>query len=110
MTYVQIIRTQDGHTRSFSCTGHTEYQTEGNDVVCAGVSAIVINTVNCLNDILKEQLEVDYDEENGGDLVCNFPADLNQEGELLIDCMIHGLEWIEEQYGKKYVNHTVIQI
>ena len=31
------------------------------DVVCAGVSAIVINTVNCLQDLLHEDIGCDYD-------------------------------------------------
>ena len=109
MTRVQIIRTKDGHTRSFTCQGHTEYA-EGDDIVCAGVSAIVINTINCLEDLLKEQIEVDADEEDGGDLTCNVRSDLGRDGELLIDCMIHGLEWIEQQYGTKYLNHRVIVI
>ena len=110
MTRIQIIRTKDGHTRGFTCQGHTEYSKKGADVVCAGVSAIVINTINCLEDLLHEKIEVDLDEENGGDITCSFLGDTGEKSELLIDCMIHGLEWIEQQYGKKYLNHSIIVI
>lgn len=110
MTRIQIFRTSDGHTRSFSCTGHTGYRQSGDDIVCAGISAIVINTVNCLMDLLHENMEVDYDAENGGDLICNFRSDPGEKAELLIDCMIHGLEWIEQQYGKKYLSHRIEEV
>ncbi len=110
MTKVQIIRTTDGHTRSISCTGHTDYCTEGKDIVCAGTSAIVINTMNCLMDLLHEDMEVEADAVNGGDLVCNFLQDPGEKGEFLIDCMIHGLEWIEGQYGKRYLSHRIEEV
>ena len=110
MTKVQIFRTTDGHTRSFFCTGHTCYATHGMDEVCAGVSAIVINTINCLQDLLHADVEVIADEENGGDLVCNVMSDLDEKGEFLIDCMIHGFEWIEMQYGEQYLNHRIEEV
>lgn len=110
MTKVQIFRTSDGHTRSFSCTGHTDYCLDGADIVCAGTSAIVINTVNCLEDLLHEDIEVDYDAVNGGDLICNFRSNPGEKAEFLIDCMIHGLEWIILQYGKKYLNYRIEEV
>ena len=109
VTRVQIFRTGDGHTRSFTCQGHTEYS-DGADIVCAGISAIVINTINCLEDLLHERIEVDADEEEGGDITCNFLADAGEKGEFLIDCMIHGLEWMEAQYGTQYLSHKVITL
>ena len=110
MTRVQIFRTTDGHTRSLVFTGHTDYAEDGADVVCAGVSAIVINTINCLEDLLHESVECFCDEEEGGDLICNVVKDLGAEGELLIECMIHGLEWIEQQYGEEYLNHRIEEV
>ncbi|MDD6692218.1 MAG: ribosomal-processing cysteine protease Prp [Lachnospiraceae bacterium] len=103
MTKVQIFQTKAGIYRSFQCKGHTEYTMEGEDIVCAGVSAIVINTINCLEDLLHENLRVEYDEVEGGYIVCNFLSDPTEKGQFLVDCMIHGLEWIQGQYGKKYL-------
>ena len=69
-----IITRQEGIYKSFICSGHAEYASSKGirgllrphgDVVCAGVSAIVINTVNCLQDRLHEDIGCDYDEEEG---------------------------------------------
>lgn len=109
MTRIQIFR-RDGHTRSFTCQGHTDFSDSGSDIVCAGVSAIVINTINCLEDLLHEQMEVEADEENGGDITVNFSEDPDEKGEFLLDCMIHGLEWIEQQYGNRYLRHRITEL
>lgn len=90
--------------------GHTDYAADGVDEVCAGVSAIVINTINCLQDLLHASVEVSADEEEGGDLICNIMDDLDEKGELLIDCMIHGFEWIEMQYGSDYLDHRIEEV
>ena len=107
-----IITKQDGAYKSFICSGHAEYASAGGvarllrpqgDVVCAGVSAIVINTVNCLQDLLNEDVGCDYDSEEGGLLTCVFRNDPSYEASLLIDSMIHGLEWIQKEYGERYL-------
>ena len=109
MTRIQIFRTRDGRYRSFSCQGHTGYSEAGTDIVCAGVSAIVINTVNCLSDLLQENMEVEYDEDDGV-IICNFYSDLSEKGAFLIDCMIHGLEWIQQQSGEEYLDYQIIEL
>ncbi|MDD5939810.1 MAG: ribosomal-processing cysteine protease Prp [Lachnospiraceae bacterium] len=110
MTRVQIFRTRDGQYRSFTCKGHTEYTAEGADIVCAGVSAIVINTINCLDDLLHIKMDVDFDEENGGDITCNLLEDPGEKGNLLIDCMIHGFDWIISQYGEGYLRYVIKEV
>ena len=107
-----MITKQKGAYKSFICSGHAEYASAGGvarllrpqgDVVCAGVSAIVINTVNCLQDLLNEDVGCDYDSEEGGLLTCVFRNDPSYEASLLIDSMIHGLEWIQKEYGERYL-------
>ena len=107
-----IITKQNGVYKSFICSGHAEYASRRGiakllgpqgDVVCAGVSAIVINTVNCLQDLLHEDVGCDYDSEEGGLLTCVFRGDPSNEASLLIDSMIHGLKWIRNEYGERYL-------
>ena len=107
-----MITKQNGSYRSFICSGHAEYASDKGigrflkpqgDVVCAGVSAIVINTVNCLQDLLHEDVGCDYDSEEGGLLTCVFRNDPSKEASLLIDSMIHGLKWIQKEYGERYL-------
>ena len=108
MTSVQIFR-HGGDYRSFRCCGHTGYAESGEDIVCAGVSAIVINTINCLQDLLQEEIDVSYDEEKG-DIICNFTGTPGERAAFLLECMIHGLEWIQSQYGKQYLNYEIREV
>ncbi|MBO5998074.1 MAG: ribosomal-processing cysteine protease Prp [Lachnospiraceae bacterium] len=104
MTTVTVCRTHDGFYDRFECHGHAGYAEEGEDIVCAGISALVINTVNCLQDLLKIPLSVEYDD--NGNIECHLQT-TDERTQLLIDSMIHGLEWIQIQYGKEYL--TLIQ-
>ena len=51
-----------------------------------------------------------YDEVESGYIVCNFLADPTEKGQFLVDCMIHGLEWIQGQYGKKYLELEIKEV
>ena len=107
MIRVQIVKDRNGMYRAFSCRGHAEYAEPGRDVVCAGVSALVINTVNCLQDLLHEELELSADEENGGSICCRFAGQPGEKASFLIDCMIHGFDWILIQYGRAYLSYEI---
>ncbi len=78
--------------------------------MCAGVSAIVINTVNCLQDLLCEDIGCDYDSEEGGLITCVFRSIPTHEASLLIDAMIHGLTWIRAQYGERYLKFEIEEV
>ncbi len=103
MTKVQIFKTKEGVVRSFHCSGHSGYAEEGEDIVCAGISALVINTVNCLDDLLHEKIEVTYDEESGM-IDCAFREAPCEKATFLIDCLEHGLTWIRQTYGDAYLS------
>lgn len=110
MTKVQIVKTRDGQVRSFHATGHTGYAEAGGDIVCAGVSAIVISTVNSLQDLLHEDIDVEADEVNGGDIRVTFNGAPSGGATLLVDSMIHGLEWIRRQYGSQYLSCQIKEV
>ncbi|MBQ3393487.1 MAG: ribosomal-processing cysteine protease Prp [Lachnospiraceae bacterium] len=109
MTRAVIERTGDGHYRSFFVSGHAGYAEEGEDIVCAGISAIVINTINCLEDLLHEPIGYEYDEESG-DISCVFKKVPSQKASFLIDTMIHGLEWIRLTYGEEYLSYEIKEV
>ena len=48
MTHVSIIKTRNGEYRGFNCIGHSGYAERGEDIVCAAISVLVINTINSL--------------------------------------------------------------
>ena len=107
MIRIQIEKNRNGSYSSFVCKGHADYAKEGSDVVCAGVSALVINTVNCLEDLLGEKISVTFDEEKGGDIECRLLDIPSENASFLIDCMIHGFDWIIGQYGRKYLDYEI---
>ena len=55
MTKITIFRNQDQAFLGFDCLGHAGYAEEGEDIVCAGISALVINTINSLGVYTKEK-------------------------------------------------------
>ena len=95
-----------GAYTSFSCKGHAGYAEAGEDIVCAGISAIVINTINCLTDLLQEDIDCTYDEADGA-ISCTFRRVPDEKASLLVDCMVHGLRWIQTQYGKRYLIYEI---
>ena len=118
-----IITKQNGSYKSFICSGHAGYEQDHSvrggigrflrphgDIVCAAVSAIVINTVNCLEDLLKEDIGCDYDSEEGGLITCVFRSIPTHDASLLIDSMIHGLEWIRSEYGERYLRFEIQEV
>ena len=109
MTSVQIYRIKGGGYRAFSCLGHTGYAESGEDIVCAGVTAIVFNTINCLTDLLGEDISLEMDED-AGKVICNFNAEPSEKANFLVDCMIHGLEWIQGQYGSEYLRYEINEL
>lgn len=88
---------------SFTCMGHAGYARfpRQKDIVCAAVSVIVINTVNSLDQLVHEQMNVKTNE-NTGFIDCRFQSQLSDQGRLLMDSMVLGLKGIEQQYGKQY--------
>ena len=65
MTKITILRNQKQEYLAFSCVGHDEYADTGEDIVCAGISVLVINPINALGMFTKEQFKTNQDEETG---------------------------------------------
>lgn len=55
MIRVSFTVTPDQKITSFKMTGHAESGPDGQDIVCAAVSALTITTVNGLERVLKKK-------------------------------------------------------
>jgi hypothetical protein len=102
MTTITIYKSQDGVFKRLTCRGHAGYAAYGSDIVCASVSCLVINTINSLDKLVHEEMDVETDEEQGF-IDCRFRQTLSGEGVLLMNSLILGLEGIVDSYGKKYL-------
>ena len=110
MTEITIYKSKAGEYRKFSCDGHAAYADYGQDIVCAAISVLVINTVNALDEITKEPTRVEADEK-AGRISCSFLRQPLQAGSLvLMDSLALGLSRIEAQYGKKHCKLTFEEV
>ena len=101
MTTITFHKTESGEYSSFICTGHAGFDNYGKDIVCAAVSVLVINTINSLEELTKEDISVESDNESGY-IECRFRLPLKETSKVLIDSLILGLSQIAKQYGEEY--------
>jgi uncharacterized protein YsxB (DUF464 family) len=101
MIRIIIQRSTESRIMAFSITGHAEYDESGKDIVCAGVSAVSIGTVNAIEALLQVQLESTM---NKGLLSVVVPEitdeTLREKTHLILDSMVVMLETIQKSYSK----------
>ncbi len=102
MTQITFQRTRAGEYRGFLCDGHAGYAGYGEDVVCAAISVLVINTINSLEKITGEKMDVESDEEAGRIRCLFIDQPLKETSKVLVDSLVLGLSQIEKKYGKKH--------
>ncbi len=54
MTRVIIRKSKNGEYKGFTCKGHSGFAARGEDIVCASISVLVINTVNSMEELAGE--------------------------------------------------------
>lgn len=101
MIRVKIQREMNSRILAFRVSGHAEYDQSGKDIVCAGVSAIAVGTVNALEALLNIHVESSM---NKGLLSVRIPhisdETLEEKTQLLLESMVVMLKTIEQSYGK----------
>ncbi len=102
MVKVTIYKDPDGRYEGFDCTGHARYADVGQDIVCAGVSSLVINTINSVENLTENAAEAESNEETG-EIRFRFKGQADAAGKLLMDSLVLGLEGIQANYGNSYL-------
>ena len=109
MTTITINKTSSGEYDSFFCIGHTGYAESGSDIICSAISILVINTINSIETLTDEVINVVTDEGNGL-IQCEFNEHPSSDATLLVNAMILGITGIEKQYGKKYLKLKIQEV
>lgn len=97
------------HITGFHTYGHAGYADEGYDIICSAVSAIVLTTVNSIDELTKDRFQITQNQEQGEIIVRFEPmsqskeVQISPEAELLLHAMMIGLNGISEEYGSKYL-------
>ena len=109
MVTITIWRNKDNAYCGFDCTGHAAFADQGQDIVCAGVSALVINTINSLATLTREKFSTDSDEEKG---MISFRLENPgaHDAELLCASLVLGLQGIQNGYGDEYLQLTFKEV
>ena len=88
------------YIRSFKVKGHAMFADPGQDIVCAGVSAVTVGTVNAIETILGLEMQTQMKD---GFLQAEAPEGLDSQKQeklqLLLESMVIMLQSIENTYG-----------
>ena len=106
MITVTVSKKDDSY-KEFLSRVHAGYAEEGQDIICAAVSALIISTVNSLEILTKDCFRL---EEKDGYVRIRFPEGLTEGGKLLMDSLVLGLTEIEKSYSKQFLKVKVREV
>ncbi|PSL43958.1 hypothetical protein B0H94_10913 [Salsuginibacillus halophilus] len=110
MINVHVAREQSGWITSFTMDGHANAGPHGEDLVCAGASAVAFGAVNAVYELADTALNVEQGED-GGYLSCTVPEQLarsnREQVQLLIEGMLVSLQTIAASYNEFITIHDV---
>lgn len=89
--------------RGMVIEGHAGYAGEGEDIICAAVSALALNFFNSVEALTEDEFEGGAGQENI-QFEFRFTSVISPESKLLMNSLILGLQNIEKDYGKSYIN------
>lgn len=110
MITITINRSKSGIIGSFTISGHAGFARRGKDIVCAGVSAVSVGTINAIEMLTSIEPYVDLRED--GYIHCDIPTGLEKDTmdkiQLLLEGMLVSLQTIQVEY-EKYIQIKINQ-
>ena len=102
-TTVTFFRRSDGALIGYRASGHSGYAAAGEDIVCAGVSALTQSTLNGLQNVLKAPVRFDIDARTAS-LEAELKPEATEEeldrAQLLLVTLLEGIQAIERSYPR----------
>ena len=88
---------EDGIVKGFKAQGHAEYAEAGEDIVCASVSVLYINTINSLIRLTNDFADIESaDDDQNVKVYIENPS---KEAEVLLQSFELGVNSVAEDYG-----------
>ena len=110
MTEVKVKKS-GGHIVEVECKGHAGYGVEGEDVVCAGLSAIIQTALLGLLQVAKIQVKYSSDAKSGN-LKIKLPDNLTEKeqtaADIILETMMCGVSDLREGYSD-YIDITEVK-
>ena len=102
MTKVTIFKNKKDEYVGFLADGHAGYADAGDDIVCAAISVLTINTVNSVEQFTSDRFGYDADEDSGR-MEFHLQEDAGKESLLLMSSLVLGLQGVQSSYGNDYL-------
>ena len=110
MTEVTIYKNKNNECVGFRALGHSGYAQAGEDVVCAAISVLVINTLNAIETYTSGEVDVISDEEKGL-IDCKVTGQPDKDTQLLLNAMILGLQMMADNKDyDQYIDLTFEEV
>ena len=98
-----VWKSKQNQYDGFEVTGHADYADAGEDIVCAAVSVLTINTVNSIEELTDDKISYNVDEDTGLLSMSFDDKQISSESKLLVDSFILGIDSIRDSYGDTYI-------
>ena len=86
-----VVKRHDG---GINIQGHAHYAEPGKDIVCAGISALVQNLIQSIEELTTDKIK--YDMSSGK--VDIYLGNLSEHAQLLVDSFFIGVRLIADNY------------
>lgn len=102
MIKITMYRSKTDQIVAFTVSGHAYYDEPGKDIVCAGVSALTIGTINAIDQLCGISA-TKYTEMKHGYIHYSVPTvneEIDNKAQLLLEGMLIALRSVQEGYEK----------
>jgi uncharacterized protein YsxB (DUF464 family) len=103
MTKVTFYQNSGKECIGFVVENHAGYAPEGEDIVCAAISALTINTINSIETFTKDKFETDVDEKSAC-IRFILKSKPSKESLLLLNSFILGLQGMEDGQYTEFID------
>ena len=110
MIRVTIFLNDNKECAGFRALGHAGFSNEGQDIVCASASVLMINTINAVETFTSDQTSLVSDDTEGF-IEFQFKKNPSDDAALLLKAMILGLEEMaEDENYAEYIQVTFEEV
>lgn len=90
----------------FEISGHAGYAHHGEDIVCAAVSVLSINTANALSELTTNEVDIQMNDDGYLRVSAN---ELDSYGELLLDAFVLSIlntynDYLDDENNNEFIN------
>ena len=108
MTKVTVYKNNTGDITGFRCEDHAGFARAGRDIVCAAVSALVLNTINSIEKFTEDDFSGTQDEKNAV-ITFSLEPGYGRDSQLLLNSCVLGISNIMKE-NKKYLSITFEEV